>query len=95
MPENAPSIPLNVETSPHELAPSELLPSLKQVTSLPSGTNITLPYGRRGLGILTVINGTRWDAAVKLVGKDNKLYRFVYVQKGERINIDGISPSSY
>lgn len=94
-PENAPSIPLNVETSPHELAPSELLPSLKQVTSLPSGTNITPPYGRRGLGILTVINETRWDAAVKLVGKDNKLYRFVYVQKGERVNIDGIPPGSY
>jgi hypothetical protein len=69
-------------------------PTTRQPTSLPSGTNITAPYGK-GRSVLKVINGTLWDAIVKLVGEDGKLYRFFYVRKGESAEVKQIPAGTY
>lgn len=84
----------NIEPSPHELS-SKATTSKSQVVSLPNGVNITPPYSHNGFGILTVINGTRWDAAVKLIRTDRKLFRFVYVQRGKKVNIKHIPAGTY
>jgi hypothetical protein len=59
--------------------------------SLATGTNITPPAGVTGLGTLKVINGTRQDAAIKLVDRNSgKTYRFVYIQANREIVLNGI-----
>ncbi|KAM3102031.1 hypothetical protein ACKFKF_05725 [Phormidesmis sp. 146-12] len=59
--------------------------------SLPNGTNITSPQNKRGRATLRVINGNRFDAAIKLVDRTSgKTLRFVYVQANREVTLSGI-----
>lgn len=96
----SPTLPKTLKTlSVEPLLPKRTLPEQelvkKQPVSLPNGTNISPPYGRRGLSILKVINGTPRDAAIKLVGTNGKLYRFVYVRRGESVEIKQVPAGTY
>jgi hypothetical protein len=68
--------------------------------SLANGTEIAPARGEKGLGKLTIRNGTNRDAAAKLViGSSDpntwQTQRFVYVQAGETVVIEGIAAGTY
>lgn len=92
---NAPSPAASPRPSP---LPS---PSPTRVpVSLANGTEITPPRGERGLGKLTIKNGTTRDAAAKLVtgSADPKSWqtrRFVYVRANDTVTIENIAAGTY
>lgn len=62
------------------------------LVSLANGTEITPPLKMTGSGTLKVINGTRQDAAIKLVDRNSgQTYRFVYIRAGREVVLNGIS----
>lgn len=64
----------------------------RALVSLANGTEITPPLELTGSGTLKVINGTRQDAAIKLVDRSSgQMHRFVYVQAGHEVVLNGIS----
>mgnify|MGYP001562909150 CR=1 FL=1 len=70
------------------------LDSKRSQVALPTGTNLQRPQGKKGLGALTINNGSDLDAVVKLVRVTalKSPLRLVYVQAGSQLKIDGISP---
>lgn len=59
--------------------------------SLPNGTNITPPQGPGGDNSFTIVNGTYYDVAVKLVNQaTQKTRRFVYVRAGNTARIGNL-----
>jgi hypothetical protein len=64
----------------------------RTLVSLANGTEITPSLEMTGSGTLKVINGTRQDAAIKLVDRNSgQAYRFVYVQARREVVLNGIS----
>lgn len=85
--------PLATEAMPvnSTLEPS---PSRSPV-SLANGTNIIPPQDLQGRGQLKIVNGTKYDAAVKLVDSvSGKIHRFVYIQANQELTLKNISPCS-
>ncbi|WP_421658066.1 hypothetical protein [Leptothermofonsia sp. ETS-13] len=59
--------------------------------SLPNGTNIIPPQNFQGRGTLKVINGTGYDAIIKLIDKaSGRVQRFVYVQANQEVTLKQI-----
>lgn len=59
--------------------------------SLPNGTNITSPQNSQGRGTLKVINGTGYDAIIKLVDQaSGRTQRFVYIQANREVTLQQI-----
>ena len=65
------------------------------VRSLPSGTDLLEQGESRGLGVLSVVNGTDRDATVKLILSGNRLYRWVYVKANGTATVDRVSAGAY
>ncbi|QZZ21082.1 hypothetical protein J5X98_00785 [Leptothermofonsia sichuanensis E412] len=59
--------------------------------SLPNGTNLTSPQNAQGRGTLKVINGTGYDAIIKLVDQaSGRTQRFVYIQANREVTLKQI-----
>jgi hypothetical protein len=82
-------------TPPHITQP--LPPPRLPPRTLPTGTELPSIPGRRGLGVLTVRNGTAHDAVVKLVegGTTQQTRRARYVQAHDTLNIEAIAKGRY
>ena len=71
--------------------------------SLPNGSNVAPPRGGRGLGELTIRNGTPRDAVAKLVlvgqagtrAPDGQVLRFVYIRANSDVTIREIDAGAY
>ncbi len=90
------------ERNTFSLQHSEPPPSdpISSGSSLATGTNIREPIDESGRSTLTVINGNRVDAVVKLVGGPgtalpNATYRCVYIKGGEQFVIGEIPAGRY
>ena len=76
------------------------LPVPIPTTPPPTGTEVVIAGGNKGLGRLTIINGTNDDAVVKLVtladaNEAPKAYRGVYVRAGDTWTMDSIAAGTY
>lgn len=68
----------------------------QQVERLLTGARIEPDGEASGLSELSVSNGTRSDAAVRLVnGSSGNTARFVYIEAGHQYTLTGIEPGSY
>lgn len=65
--------------------------------SLPTGANIIKPRGKKGLGSLEIVNGTKHDAVAKLVDAlhPKRLYRYVYIKSDDKVEIGNIGVGVY
>jgi hypothetical protein len=91
-------VPLNASIIPPSLVAKPDAPHL--VVSCLTGTNLAPAIDESGRGTLTVINGNKEDAVVKLVGAADPLspravYRYVYIDASDQCSISKISPGSY
>ena len=68
----------------------------QKAVRLPTGTRIEPDVEVSGPSELTVSNGTRSDAAVRLVNMDSgNTARFVYIAAGDDFTLTGIEPGTY
>lgn len=98
-----------IPNSPPDPAPSKLtaqaeptavLPPVAkhhEPVSLPNGTILLRKNNHKGLGKLTIDNGTDEDAVVKMVRVDThkKDYCKVYIKSHSQIVVDGVKPGNY
>jgi hypothetical protein len=88
---HASSLPRSL-TSSNSSKPTGITIAQRSAGSLPNGTNITSPQNSQGRGTLKVMNGTNYDAVIKLVDQaSGRTQRFVYIQANREVTLQQIS----
>lgn len=77
-------------------APVVIRPPARPPHSLPTGTKIAEDSGGEGNGLLSINNGTRHDAVIRLYTTvTNETIRWRYIPRGESLKLGGIPVGDY
>lgn len=72
-------------------------PAEEGYLALPNGTELITPGGKKGYGVIRVVNATEQEAAAELSAETapGTALRLVYIRAGAAVNIEGIGAGVY